>query len=60
MKPIKIGEDVNFRDPFTKQVRVGMVVSLDADTAVVWRDDRPVAIPRENILTPEDLAKGKP
>ena len=60
MKPINIGEDVNFRDPFTNQVRVGMVVSFDTDTAVVWRDDRPVAIPRENVLTLEGLAKGKP
>lgn len=60
MKPIKIGEDVNFKDPFTSQVRVGMVISFDEDTAIVWRDDRPLAIPRENVLTLEDLAKGKP
>jgi hypothetical protein len=60
MKPIKIGEDVNFRDPFTNQVRVGMIISFDEDTAIVWHDDRPVAVPRENILSYADMAKGKP
>ena len=57
MKPIKIGEDVNFRDPYTNQVRVGMIISFDEDTAVVWRDDRPVAVPRENILSLGNMAK---
>jgi hypothetical protein len=57
MKAIKIGEDVNFRDPFTNQVRVGMIISFDEDTAIVWRDDRPLPIPRENILSLGNLAK---
>jgi hypothetical protein len=61
MKPIKIDEDIYFKDPLSGQVLVGgMVVSFDEDTVIVWRDTRPRPIPRPNIVSLEDLTKGKP
>jgi hypothetical protein len=57
MKPIKIGEGINFKDPFTNQVGARMIISFDKDTAIVWRDDRPLPIPRKNLLSLEDPAK---
>jgi hypothetical protein len=41
MKALKIGEDIHYKSPLSGQVLVGMVVSFDEETAVVWRDTRP-------------------
>jgi ribosomal protein L35AE/L33A len=60
MKPIKIGEDIHYKDPLSGQVLVGMVVSFDEETVIVWRDTRPRPIPRQNIVSLEDLTRGKP
>jgi hypothetical protein len=60
MKPIKIGQDIHFRDPISGQVLAGIVISFDEDTVIVWRDTRPRPIPRQNIVSLEDLTKGGP